>query len=70
MFDGLTNPVEGAVTCGKENISALVVNLVGYWGNVYMAKGCKDSVKYEIGYLQAEKAPRSSSICPAKKQWI
>jgi hypothetical protein len=29
MFDGLTNLVEDAVTCGKENISALV-NLVGY----------------------------------------
>ena len=32
-----------------------------------MAKGHKDSVKYEIGYSQAEKAPRSSYICPAKK---
>ena len=54
MFDGLTNLVEDAVTCGKENISALV-NLVGYWGNLYMAKGHKDSVKYKIGYSQAEK---------------
>ncbi len=26
IFDGFSNPADGAVTCGKEKISALVVN--------------------------------------------